>query len=154
MIPLISRLSTTPRMIWSTRNRIANSASTAPTSPPASDPLIRPSQSTPTALATTAAVNAPSSSWPSIAMLITPARSPMHPARAPRISGIEAVSVPCSRLTTLTGMPFAQLPVSAHSSSEMTRNSSVAAMLSRLTVVDSSNVARATPMRIDAPPRT
>ena len=67
--------------------------------------------------------------------------------------GIEAVSVFCSRLTTFTGMSFAQLPVSAQQSREMTRNSRTAPMLSRLAQAGSSIVARATPMRIDRAPR-
>ena len=90
-------------MIWSTKKRIANTASTRPSSPPASAPAIRPNHR-PNALATTAAANAPSSSWPSIAMLMTPDRSHMQPASAPSTSGIERLSVLCSRLTAFSGM--------------------------------------------------
>ena len=68
---------------------MANTASTPPSRPPASDPATSPSHSELNALVITAAANAPSSSWPSIAMLITPDRSHMTPASAPRISGIE-----------------------------------------------------------------
>ena len=64
------------------------------------------------ALATAAAVNAPNSSWPSIAMLITPDRSHMQPASAPRISGMDAVKVPCSRLMTLTAWTSCPRPPS------------------------------------------
>ena len=70
------------------------------------------------------------------------------------MSGIDAVSVFCSRLTTLTGMSLAQLPVSAQQSREMTKNSSTAPMLSRLAQAGSSTVARARPMTIEAAPRT
>ncbi len=147
--PAASTLSTTPRMIWSARKRIENTASSAPSSPPASDPVSRPSHSTPNALATTAAANAPSSSWPSMAMLITPDRSHMQPARAPSTSGIERFSVLCNRLTTLSGMA---LPAYAQHSSEITKNSSTRAILRRLTRLDSSTNAANNPITMDAAP--
>ncbi len=127
MRPSASTFSTTPRMIWSTKYLIANTASTAPTRPPASEPVTSPSQ-TPATLDTTAAAKAPTSSWPSIAMLMTPERSHMQPARAPRISGIEPVRVFCSRLTVLIGMV---LPASAQHSSDITKNSRTTATLRR-----------------------
>jgi hypothetical protein len=88
-----------------------------------------------------------------MAMLITPERSPMQPASAPRMSGIDAVSVFCSRLTTFTGMSLAQLPVSAQQSRETMKNNSTAPMLSRLAQAGSSTVARIRPRRIEAAPR-
>ena len=114
------------------------------------DPLISPIQ-TPETLAITAAANAPTSSCPSIAMLMTPARSPRQPARAPRISGIEPVRVFCSRLTMFSGMA---LPASAQHSSEMMKNSRTAAMLIRLARWPGSATARQIPRAIEAAPST
>ncbi len=93
-MPKASRLMTTPRMIWSTRYLIAKTASSAPTSPPVKDPATKPSQSTPTALATAAEAKAPVISCPSIAMLITPERSHKIPDSAPSTIGMAAVTVP------------------------------------------------------------
>jgi len=80
---------------------MAKTPSSSPTRPPASDPAMMPSHRTPNALAKIAPANAPSSSWPSIAMLMTPDRSHRQPASAPRISGIESDSVPWNWLMTL-----------------------------------------------------
>ena len=51
-----------------------------------------------------AAQNAPSSSWPSMAMLITPEVEQMTAVSAPSMIGMERLSVPESRFTTPTGM--------------------------------------------------
>ena len=51
-----------------------------------------------------AAVNAPSSSWPSMPTLITPEREHTTPVSAPSMIGIDPARVPCSRFTTLNGV--------------------------------------------------
>ena len=93
--------STTPRMIWSTVYWMANTASSAPTTQPAAAPAIRPSHRFPEALATMAATNAPSSSWPSMPMFTTPDREQITPVSAPSMIGMDWLSVPDSRFTTL-----------------------------------------------------
>ncbi len=74
---------------------MANTASKMPSRPPASDPVSSPSQSEPNALAITAPAKAPRSSWPSMAMLMTPDRSHKQPDSAPRTNGIAASIVLC-----------------------------------------------------------
>ena len=49
--------------------------------------------------ATSAAANAPASSWPSMAMLTTPARSPRTPPSAPKTRGTASATEPASRPT-------------------------------------------------------
>ena len=83
---------------------MANTANNAPRRPPASDPVTRPSQIEPNALAITAPAKAPRSSWPSIAMLMTPDRSHRQPESAPRTSGIEANMVVCISDTNGSGI--------------------------------------------------
>ena len=131
---------------------IANIASSAPTRPPASDPPISPSQTPPVTLATAAATNAPVSSWPSIAMLMTPDRSPSRPARAPSTSGMDAVKVPCSRSMTWSGPT--ELPASAQASSDSRKHSSTTAMDSRLAQRGTSTTARMMPRPIEIAPST
>ena len=80
---MTSTFSTTPTMTWSTKYLIENTARTMPTSMPATIAASRPRSGWRVSDATTAAVKAPASSWPSIAMLMTPTRSPMTPAREP-----------------------------------------------------------------------
>ena len=72
--------------------------------PPASEPVKRPSQSEPKALAMTAPAKAPRSSWPSMAMLMTPDRSHRQPESAPSTSGIEASIVDCMSDTNGSGI--------------------------------------------------
>ena len=129
---------------------IANIASSAPTRPPASDPPISPSQTPPVALATAAATNAPVSSWPSIAMLMTPDRSPRRPASAPSTSGMDAVKVPCSRSTIWSGPT--ELPASAQASSDNRKQSSAIAMVIRLPLGERSTTARRMPRPIEIAP--
>src|SRR5215468_4980037 len=114
-------------MIWSTRNMIANIASTA-------------------------ATKAPVSSCPSIAMLMTPARSPSRPASAPSISGMDAVRVPCSRSMTWSGPT--ELPASAQASSDSRKQSSTTAMDSRFPQRGRSTTARTMPRPIEIAPST
>src|SRR6516162_3069187 len=102
--PRISVLRTTPSTTWSTRYAIANSASRIPTSDPASAPHTSPSHSDPVTDVAIAAQNAPSSSWPSMAMLITPEVEQITPVSAPSMIGIEMFSVPDIRFTTLNGI--------------------------------------------------
>ena len=70
--PVTSTFSTTPTMTWSTRYLIAKAPSTKATSMPATMAATRPAHGDPVIEATMAAANAPTSSWPSIAMLTTP----------------------------------------------------------------------------------
>ena len=83
---------------------MANTASSTATSDPASAPQISPSHSDPVTDVAIAAQNAPSSSWPSIAMLMTPDVEQITPVSAPSMIGIETLSVPDSRFTTLNGI--------------------------------------------------
>ena len=66
----------------------------APTRMPPTTAATSPATALKIRLAKTAARKAPTRNWPSIAMLITPARSHMTPARAPRISGVAIATVP------------------------------------------------------------
>ena len=74
-------------MIWSTMYRMANIARISPTSSPAIGAAMRPIHRLSVRLATTAERNAPASNCPSIAMLMTPARSQSTPESAPNTSG-------------------------------------------------------------------
>ncbi len=85
--PSASTLRTTPMMTWFTPNRIASTASTAPIAAPASTAASDPIHGLPAIVPTRAPPNAPTSSWPSIATLMTPDRSHSTPPRAPRASG-------------------------------------------------------------------
>ena len=67
----------------------------------------RPAHGDPVAEATIAAAKAPKSSWPSMAMLTTPARSPSTPPRAPKMSGTARAREPASSPTTGTVSPAA-----------------------------------------------
>ena len=95
--PMTSTFKTTPTMIWSTKYLIENEARIVDTSAPASMAPASPANGLPVMLATSAATNAPESSWPSIAMLTTPTRSLMTPPSDPKISGVDTVSAPASR---------------------------------------------------------
>ena len=57
-------------------------------------PPTRPISALKARLAATDAKNAPIRNWPSIAMLMTPARSHRQPASAPKISGVASRMVP------------------------------------------------------------
>ena len=107
---------------------MAKTASSAPTRAPARAPLISPSHSEPVPLATIAAVNAPSSNWPSMAMLITPDLEQITPVSAPSMIGIDPLKVPCSRFTTLTAVVS---PASAQQSSETMSRNVTSAMATR-----------------------
>ena len=130
---------------------MANAASSAPTREPASAPLIRPSHSDPVPLATIAAANAPNSSWPSMAMLITPDREQMTPVSAPSMIGIDPARVPCSRFTMLNAVVC---PASAQHSSESTSRNETTAMATRFSVLPNGKNARAAAIAIDIPPDT
>ena len=75
-----------------------------------------------------AATNAPSSNWPSMPMLTTPDREQITPVSAPSMIGIDWLSVPCSRFTTLNGL---LCPASAQHSRDTTKASSTMPMLTR-----------------------
>ena len=51
--------------------------------------------------------NAPASNWPSIAILMTPDRSEIIPAIAPKISGTARIKPPCSSPVKGTNFPAA-----------------------------------------------
>ena len=130
---------------------MANAASSAPTSEPARAPLTSPSHSEPVPLATIAAVNAPSSSWPSMAMLITPDREQMTPVSAPSMIGIDPARVPWSRFTTLNAV---LCPASAQHSSETTSRNETTAMATRRSHLPIGTNARTAAIAIDIPPHT
>src|SRR5690606_238196 len=98
--PTTSTLSTTPTMTWLTWYVIAKRPSTSDTSAPASSAASRPMTALCVIDDTTAAVNAAPRSWASIAMLTTPARSPMTPPSAPYTNGTDQSTAPPSRPTT------------------------------------------------------
>ena len=83
-----------------------------------------------------------------MAMLITPERSQRQPARAPRISGIDSVSVPCEMMITLSGIA----PASAQHSRDSRKHTSTPAMASRLASRLNGTVARRTPSPIATAP--
>ena len=76
-----------PTTTWSTRKRMASTASIAAMITPPMAALTSPSQTLVAIVPTRAAPNAPIRNWPSIATFTTPDRSPSTPARAPRTSG-------------------------------------------------------------------
>ena len=84
--PLANTIRTTPTMIWSAWNFTDSQPRMLPSSSEAMIAAASPSTGPPMAEKTTAA-SAPMSSWPSMAMLITPARSHMAPHSAPRVRG-------------------------------------------------------------------
>ena len=83
-------------MIWLTQYFTAKNTRIEPTMAPASGAAIRPTYGFLATLATTAARNAPANSWPSIAMLIMPDRSPTRPHMAPKISGTDNARPPAN----------------------------------------------------------
>ena len=86
---------------------MAKTPSIKATRAPASMAATRPAQGEPVDEPTIAAANAPRRSWPSMAMLTTPARSPRTPPRAPKTRGTARASEPASRPTTGTEPPDA-----------------------------------------------
>src|SRR5262245_34972345 len=93
-MPEANTTRTTPSTTWLTRYLIENTASRDAISTPLTAAAASPAAELSVTEATTAAVNAPTRNWPSIAMLITPERSHSTPHRAPRISGVAKLSVP------------------------------------------------------------
>src|SRR5690625_4662866 len=92
--PSTNTFSTTPTMIWSTQYFTLKNTSSSPTRAPATGAASTPTYGLPTIEATTAAMNAPPSSCPSMAMLITPVRSHITPDRAPKIRGTDSANPP------------------------------------------------------------
>src|SRR5699024_4460814 len=93
---MTSTFSTTPTMMWSTQYRTANTARRTPTTAPAIGATTTPRYGERVREATTAARKAPASNWPSMAILMTPARSQIVPDNAPKISGTDRASAPAS----------------------------------------------------------
>src|SRR5690348_10205921 len=129
---------------------MANTASSPPTTHPAAAPAIRPSHTDPEALATMAATNAPSSNWPSIPMLTTPDREQITPVSAPSMIGIDWLSVPWSRFTTLNGLLW---PASAQHSRDRMKANTTTAMLTRRHRTDIGTNARAPASTSDTAPQ-
>ena len=95
--PETSTFRTTPTMIWLTRYLMLNSARTMDTTAPATAAASSPTNGLPVSDATKAAVKAPPSSWPSMAMFTTPTRSHSTPEREPKTSGTASVTEPAMR---------------------------------------------------------
>src|SRR5581483_5775909 len=129
---------------------MANTASRAPTTQPATAPAIRPRKTDPEALATMAATNAPSSSWPSMPMLTTPDREQITPVSAPSMIGIDWLSVPCSRFTMLNGLLW---PASAQHSRDTMKATTTTPMLTRRHRVGIGTNARTPASTSDAAPQ-
>src|SRR5690625_5854797 len=92
--PSTNTFSTTPTMLGSTQYFTLKNTSSSPTRAPATGAASTPTYGLPTIEATTAAMNAPPSSCPSMAMLITPVRSHITPDRAPKIRGTDSANPP------------------------------------------------------------
>src|ERR1700749_1570335 len=140
---------TTPRMIWSTVYRMAKTASSAPTTKPAAAPAIRPSHRFPEALATIAAMNAPSSSWPSIPMFTTPDREQITPVSAPSMIGMDWLSVPWNRFTMLNVVVW---PAPAQHIRARTNRNTTTPMVTRRQTVLSGTTARSAASTSDSAP--
>src|SRR5450756_151780 len=100
---------------------MANSASKAATSDPARAPHSSPSHSDPVTDVAIAAQNAPSSSCPSMAMLMTPDVEQITPVSAPSMIGMESSREPDIRFTTLNPI---DCPASDQAISAMTNRNS------------------------------
>ncbi|MDT4880371.1 hypothetical protein FQZ97_1161190 [compost metagenome] len=74
-----------------------NSASTMETTAPATAAASSPTKGFPVIVATMAAVKAPPSNWPSMAMFTTPTRSHRTPESEPNTSGTASVTDPAMR---------------------------------------------------------
>ena len=133
MSPITSTLSTTPTITWSTMYLIENTASTKETSTPATIAANRPATGWRVMDATTAEANAPASSCPSIATLITPTRSEITPLSAPKMSGALRPTAPTSRPGTGIVAPAA-----AHAR-KATRNISAKMLMSQSGVLRARN---------------
>src|SRR5690606_17807884 len=98
-----------PTMIWLTKYLMVKIASSQATITPAMGAAISPTHRLPDSEATTPDRNAPNNSWPSMAMLMTPERSPTMPHSAPKMNGTARASAPCSRpVREIAAPPTAQ----------------------------------------------
>src|SRR3990172_13159964 len=104
--PSTKMLITTPTMIWSTRYRIASTASTQAKATPVSMAATI-AQNEPKDDPTMAATNAPPSNMPSMAMLTTATRSDITPASAPRAIGTDRFTVSSSIPASENDLPAA-----------------------------------------------
>ena len=102
-------------------------------------------------LATIAAVNAPSSNWPSMAMLITPDLEQMTPVSAPSMIGIDPARVPDSRFTMLNAVLS---PASAQHSCATTNRKQTKPSATRRHTLLSGAKARAAAIAIEIAPHT
>ena len=105
-------------MIWLTQYFTAKKVSTTATRAPAMGAASRPAYGFFTTEATTAARNAPASSWPSMAMLMMPERSPTRPHMAPKISGTDSARAPASSVVSGITPPD---PPPAHARKDRTK---------------------------------
>src|SRR5690625_1567842 len=94
--PSTNTFSTTPTMIWSTQYLTLKNTSSSPTRAPATGAASTPTYGLPTIDATTAAMKAPPSSCPSMAMWITLVRSYSTPDRAQKSRGTDSARPPTS----------------------------------------------------------
>jgi len=86
-----------------------------------------------------AAMNAPNSNWPSMPMFTTPDREQITPVSAPSMIGMDWLSVPCSRFTTLNVVVW---PAPAQQARASTNRNTTAAMVTRRQRVLSFTTAR------------
>ena len=102
--PNEKKLIAKPTITWSTRKRMANTASSADNATPITIAPSTPAHG-PYSEPITAPANAPPSNWPSIAILMTPLRSHRIPAIAPRVMGTLRVTVSCNMPVRLNEPP-------------------------------------------------
>src|SRR5581483_8411585 len=126
---------------------MANTPRMRPNAPPASPPHTSPRYRLLLELATIAAVNAPMSNWPSIAMLMMPERSQRMPAMAPRTSGIDRSTELWRRPTRLS-----VLPAPAQHRNESTKRKSTATITARLAPLRRWVRSHSTPREIETVP--
>ena len=109
-MPITNTLSTTPTMICWARYLIAKTASTTESKAAVNTAETSPMIWLSVMLETTAAINAPVSSCPSIAMLTTPTRSAITPPMAPRMMGTANTSACPTMNATGTVLSAASQP--------------------------------------------
>ena len=96
-----------------------------------------------------AAMNAPSSSWPSMPMFTTPDREQITPVSAPSMIGIDWLSVPCSRFTMLNVVVW---PAPAqHIRASTNKNTTTPMVTRRQTVLSGTTARSAASTSVSAP---
>ena len=87
-MPNARKFSAVPETIWSARSETEKIAWISASRPPAAIPISTPRYQVPVRSAPSTAKNAPVSSMPSSAMLMTPLRSENRPPSEAKISGV------------------------------------------------------------------